>query len=163
MARESSAAGPPLVRVGSGVAGSFAGVVPRLPDQEGGRKWCGGGGFEGHALTPQALLRPGTPPISQLARWRHGGGSGFSGRNVRLGSPPFISGPSCLPLCSSPAGSSPGRWAGFYCSYWGVSTRIVRWVLPGGLYQGRAPERRTTRPPPPPLQGAGDRPQRLGL
>lgn len=33
------------------------------------------GGVEGHALTPQALLRPGTPPISQLATWRHGGGS----------------------------------------------------------------------------------------
>ena len=61
------------------------------------------GGVEGHALPPpQALLRPGTPPISQLATWRHQGGSRLLWEKLLLGSPPFISGPSCLPLCSSP-------------------------------------------------------------
>ena len=67
-------------------------------------------------------------------------GLGFSQRSVLLGSPPFISGaslPSCLPVHSlflpiypeKPGGSSPVRWAGFYRSYWGIHTRIVRWVL----------------------------------
>ena len=49
-------------------------------------------------LTPQVLRRPGTPPISQLATWRHGGGSRVLSEKCSVGVASFHLG-ACLPPC----------------------------------------------------------------
>ena len=52
-------------------------------------------------LTPQALHRPGTLPISQLVTWRHGGGSRVLSEKCSVGVASFHLGglPAFLPSC----------------------------------------------------------------